>query len=193
MARSRFLVLVGMALAGGLLAAPANAAPKGDCLWSKTSEPIRESYLDQYRKFGPEALAQTDFGQGLNEPFTACGVADTYEANFEAGAILGAVIMENGSEQVLWEEAEKPIGTLPGLWQGLPEADRESLRVMARGLLTKGSDESARAPGFAVIARVSDGIGVSGALEVHIAVYFVARATREVLEAGGMPKPADRS
>lgn len=193
MARSRFLVLVGLALAGGLLVTPAQAAPKGDCLWGKTSKPVRDNYLGQYKALGAEALTDLKFGDELGESFKTCGVADTYEANFEAGAIFGAMLMENGAELVLSEEAKLPVGTLPGLWRGLPEADRESLRVLARGLVTKGSDESANAAGFAVIKRQLDSSGVAEAYQVHIAIYFIARATREVLEAGGMPAPADRS
>ena len=194
MTHTRLLVLAALAIVAGLLAAPAQAAPKGECLWNGTSKAARNGYLQQYRTLGAQALEQMKFGDELAESFPACGVATDYEASFEAGAILGTMIMEHGAELVLSEEAGTAVGTMPGLWRDLPEADRDTLRAFARGLIGKdGEDKRVTEAAVVVMSRMTEKVDVAESLNSHIAVYFISRATREVLEAGGMPKAADRA
>lgn len=192
MARPRFLVLAALAVVAGLMAAPAWAAPKGDCLWAGTPKSARDSYLRQYRAHGAEALEQLEYGDDLAAAFPACGVATTDEANFEAGAILGTMILENGAELVLFEQAAMPIGSLPGLWRDLPEPDKATLKALGKALIGKGPDNALSQAARAIIDGQTEKLDVASPLDVHVAIYFVSRATREVLEAGGMPKPADR-
>ncbi|HYE47646.1 MAG TPA: hypothetical protein VEA44_17905 [Caulobacter sp.] len=178
----RRLALAALALAATSLAAPAFAAPKGACLWGALTDANRATMIQGYRTKGAAYLAEIQVDPTMENALrTTCKLKP--EEELVGGEILGAVILEKGADTVLFEKAGIARGSLDKAWAGLPEADREALRVF--GLAAMRQESAGAEAAIPVIARVTAEMKLpSKDLDQHVFAYLLGRAIREGREAG---------
>jgi hypothetical protein len=186
--RLRLLVPTVVAVAFGLLAAPALAAPLGDCLWDNSPKASQDGYIQRYRDLGVDALDDIQFGDDLIPVLKKCGVGTSYDEAFKAGAILGTKIFENGAETVALEKAGLARGEMARSWDGLSASDRATFMAFVRSVVNQATDGAATDAALAIFQREAERLKLAEPVAIHLLTYYMARGTREVLETGGLPK-----
>jgi hypothetical protein len=163
-------------------AAPAMAAIKGPCLWKNLSAVRRTSMLDEYRAKGLASLSDTQFEESDIPPLQKhCPFKDD-EAE-KVGQVIGSMLLETGSDLVLFEQYGVRKGSLNRQWKALPAADRKGIADLALAIMSDEKTDNSR---FLEIAEaVQAKLGADDPkVQDHVIAYLVGRGLREAREAG---------
>ena len=178
----RTLALTLAAVGLTAIAAPALAAPKGDCLWNAIPAAQRTAMLDNYRAKGLDSLKEVVVDEALTTSLRrACTFTEAED--FTAGEIVGAVLIEKGADMVLSERNGIPKGTLDRRWKTLLQADRDAMTTF--GLAIMKNENTGAAEALAVVNKVTTELGLpTDSLNTDVFAYLAGRAIREAREKG---------
>lgn len=138
--------------------------------------------IDGYRERGLESLTTLKVRDDLTLILrTQCNLKP--EDEFTAGEVLGASIVENGADQVLFERNGIKKGSLDKAYRGLSPSDRELLKVFGLRVLkgdTSGVEDASRIV-FAVTGQLKL---PTGAMNNEVFGYLLGRSIREARQEG---------